>query len=399
VSRSAIFEAAAHFGHGLEDLVKLPDDRRRQQTELELRLALAGALATTKGSTALEVLGEYERARELAEKIDDQGRLIHAMHGIWANQFIGDNVSLAVPTAQQLLKLAEACHDITGRWIGHRCIAMSSFQAGALSTATEHFQKALALDNLEQARILCQSTAGQDLGVNILNVFSRALAVLGLPQQARSRRDELLVRGSALGHTPSHAISCLGAFITSVLIRDTAGQASAVETLLRIVAEDRFAFPLAHSTIYSGWLKIEAGNLEQGCRMISEGISACDARGFILGRYFYLALLANGQLRSGKVDDGLDTLDRAESLIRKTGSRWCEAEIYRLRGDLQLARSTKPEAETSYLQALELARLQDAKLWEIRTATSLGRLWRDQGKGHEARDLLAPVYNWFTRGI
>ena len=168
---------------------------------------------------------------------------------------------------------------------------------------------------------------------------------------------------------------------------------SSAQELADIVAQEKYPYWLAHSTIYSGWLKIEAGSPEEGCRMISEGIAACDALGFNLQRYFYLAWLANGQLRSCRIDDGLDTLDRAESLIRKTGSRWCEAEVHRLRGDLQLARSTKPEAETSYLQALELARLQDAKLWEIRTATSLGRLWRDQGKGHEARDLLAPVYN------
>ena len=133
--------------------------------------------------------------------------------------------------------------------------------------------------------------------------------------------------------------------------------------------------------------------------MISEGLAAVDALGVILGRYFYLAWLANGQLQLGRIDDGLKTLDRAVSLIRKTGSRWCEAEVHRLRGDLQLARSAKQEAETSYLRALEIARSQDAKLWEIRAATSLGRLWRDQGKRAEARDLLSPVYNWFTEGL
>jgi tetratricopeptide (TPR) repeat protein len=398
ISRSAIFEAAVHFRHGLEELAKLPDDRKRQQTELELRLALAGASLTTKSLVAMDVQREFERARELAEKIDDQGSLIRAMYGIWGDQFVRDEVYLAVHTAQQLLRLAEACNDIAGRWIGHYCIAQSSFQAAALSTAREHFQKALALDDLEQARITCSST-GHDIGVHILNYFSRTLAVLGLPHQAKMRRDELLVRGKALGHAPSHAASCVGAFITSLLIGDKAGQSSALATLRCILAEDRFPFPLAHGTIYSGWLKIDAACPEEGCRMISEGIAACDALGSILGRYFYLVLLANGQLRLGRIDDGLDSLDRAEALIRKTGSRWCEAEVHRLRGDLQLARSAKVEAEASYQKALEIARSQDAKLWEIRGATSLGRLWRDQGKRHEARNLLAPVYGWFTEGF
>ena len=156
---------------------------------------------------------------------------------------------------------------------------------------------------------------------------------------------------------------------------------------------------MALSRIYSGWLKIEAGILEQGCGLISEGLVALDALGAILGEYFYLALLANGQLRSGRIDDGLDTLDRAEALISKTGSRWCEAEVHRLRGDLKLARAAKVEAEASYQKALEISRSQDAKLWEIRAATSLGRLWREQGKRQEARDVLAPVYGWFTEGF
>jgi predicted ATPase len=110
-------------------------------------------------------------------------------------------------------------------------------------------------------------------------------------------------------------------------------------------------------------------------------------------------LLAGGQLRSGKIDDGLISLARAESHIMKTGAAWCESEVHRLRGDLQLARSAKVDAEASYQKALEISRSQDAKLWEVRAATSLSRLWRDQDKRDEARDLLAPVYNWFTEGF
>jgi predicted ATPase len=399
ISRSAIFEAAAHFGRSIEVLAKLPDDRKRQQTDLELRLALAGASMTTKGWTALEVLRQYERARELAEKIDDQGNLIRAMYGIWGNQVVRDEASLADHTAQQLLKLAETCHNIAGRWIGHSCVGTSSFQAAAFTNATEHFQKALDLDDLEQARIVCHTTTGQDVGASILSFFSRTLAVLGFPPKARLRRDELLVRGKALGHAPSRAYSCSGIFNTSWLLRDKAMMIGAAQELADIVSQERHPYWLAYSTIYSGWLKLEAGSPEEGCRMISDGIAACDALGFILNRFFYLAWLANGQLRSGRFDDGLDTLDRAESLIRKTGSRWCEAEVHRLRGDLQLAQSAKQEAETSYLLALEIARSQNAKLWEIRAATSLSRLWRDQGKRHETLDLLAPVYNWFTEGF
>jgi predicted ATPase len=154
---------------------------------------------------------------------------------------------------------------------------------------------------------------------------------------------------------------------------------------------------LAHGTIYSGWLKIEAGIPEQGCRLISEGLAVFDAQEAMVSQYFFFKLLlAIGQLRSGKIQEALHTLESAEALI---SSRWVEAEVHRLRGDLQLAQSAKADAETSYGRALEIARSQDAKLWEIRAATSLARLWFDKGKRREVRDLLAPVYGWFTEGF
>jgi predicted ATPase len=237
---------------------------------------------------------------------------------------------------------------------------------------------------------------GSDTGVAIRSQFGKTLAILGFLDQ-RSRTEELLVRGRALGHTPSRAFSCAGAFSTSWLLRDKTMMATAAEQLFRIPPEERSNW-LAYSTIYSGWLKIEEGSRDDGCRLITEGVAAVDALGVGYFHQFLLLLLAHGQLRSGKIGDALDTLDRAEAL-KRSGQKWCEAEVHRLRGDLQLARSAKVDAEASYQKALEISRSQDAKLWEIRAATSLGRLWRDHGKGHEARDLLAPVYNWFTEGL
>jgi predicted ATPase len=249
VSRSAIAETIAHVRHGLELLATLPDDRKRQKTELELRLILAGALP--KSWNSLDVQREYERARDLARQIGDQDGLIQAAYGIWVGQFMRDDLSLTVCTAQELLRAADTHNNVAARCIGHCCTGITSFQEAAFSIAREHFEKALILDDLEQARNVYYLT-GHDVGVQILSFFSRTLAVLGFLQQARSRRDELLVRGRALSHTQSRAQSYVGAFITSLLIGDKAGQASAVENLLRILAEDRFPYYLAVSEIYSG---------------------------------------------------------------------------------------------------------------------------------------------------
>jgi class 3 adenylate cyclase/tetratricopeptide (TPR) repeat protein len=397
ISRSAISEAVAHLGRGLEVVAKLPDDRRRQQTEIQLRLSMGGALITTKGWTALEVQREYERARALASLIDDQPSLIRAMFVICVNRGARGNLLSAIQPAQELLQIAENHNDVQGRWFGHAYVAINSLYTMALKASKEHFEKALVLDDLEQARSVCQFV-GHDVGVAILTHFSKTLALLGFPNQARLRRDELLVRGRALGHTPSLAFAYSGAFTTSWFLRDTAGMTSAADKLLGIVAEERFPHWLAYSRIWSGWLKVDEGSPQEGCRLITEGLAAVDALGTGYFHQFLLLLLANGQLKSGKIDDALDTLDRAEALNR-SGQKWCEAEVHRLRGDVLVAGSADEGAESAYRKALELAHSHDAKLWEIRAAISLGRLWRDQGKRHEARDLLAPVYSWFTEGF
>jgi predicted ATPase len=396
LSRSAT-EAVAHFGHGLEALARLPNNRGRQQTEIQLRLSMAGALVTTKGWSALEVQREYERARALAALIDDQPSLIRSMFGIWVSHLVRGNFSTAIQTAQELLQVAESHNDVPGRWIGHGCAGINSLYTMTLKSSKRHFEQALALDNLEQARAACQFV-GHDRGVAVLSHFSKTLATLGFLDQARWRIEELLIRGRALGHKPSHAYAYSGAFSASWLLRDKKIMIKAAQELADIAQQERFPQWLAYSTIFSGWLEIEERRPEDGCRLINEGLAAADSIGVGYFRQFFLLLLANGLLRSDKSDDALNTLDRAEALSR-SGNRWCEVEVYRLRGDLQLAQSARQEAETSYLRALGIARSQDAVLWEIGAATSLCRLWRDQGKRHEARDLLAPVYNWLTEGF
>jgi tetratricopeptide (TPR) repeat protein len=312
---------------------------------------MAGALIATKGFSASEVQREYERARALASLIDDRSSLIRVMFGIWANHLARGHFSRAIQTAQELLEVAEKHNDLPGRWIGHGCAGINSLYTMALKSAKAHFEQAVALDSLEQARAVCQFV-GYDRGVASLSHFAKTLVILGFLDQARSCTEE--VRGRALGHTPSRANSYSGAFCNGWLLRDKTMMISAAQKLADIIAL--------------------VGHFHQ----------------------FFLLLLAHGQLRSDKLEDALGTLGRAE-MLNRSGQKWCEAEVHRLKGDLLVARSANDDAESAYRRALELSGSHEAKLWEIRAATSLGRLWRDQGKRDEARDLLAPVYDKLRR--
>jgi predicted ATPase len=169
---------------------------------------------------------------------------------------------------------------------------------------------------------------------------------------------------------------------------------------IALATEHNFAFFLAHGTILRGWALVEQGIKTEGIVQIRQGLAAYRATGAECERSFWLALLAEAYGKVGQPGEGLVVVAEALADVHK-GWRFCEAELFRLKGELLLGPSAEnhAEAETCFHQAFKIARNQQAKSLELRISASLSRLWRDQGKRHEARDLLAPVYGWFTEGF
>jgi predicted ATPase len=188
---------------------------------------------------------------------------------------------------------------------------------------------------------------------------------------------------------------------------------------IALATEHGFPFLTAVGSILQGWTLSRQGQTQQGITQIRQGITATQATGANWGRPYFLALLAEAYERDGQTEEGLGTLVEALGLVRKTDERFCEAELYRLRGELLLAgnkssqgaagqsglalsaapAAPSPEAEDCLLLAIKIARRQSAKSWELRASTSLSRLWQQQGKTQEARQLLEPIYGWFTEGF
>jgi predicted ATPase len=148
-----------------------------------------------------------------------------------------------------------------------------------------------------------------------------------------------------------------------------------------------------------GWCLGGAGKPAEGIPLLIKGLAVWRDTGARVLMPFFLTTLAEAYGMAAQPQDGLDRLAEAAALVEITQERWAEAEMHRLRGTLLLALNQLVAAEDCYHQALAVARRQTAKLWELRAATSLARLWRDQGKRSEARDLLAPIYGWFTEGF
>ena len=181
-----------------------------------------------------------------------------------------------------------------------------------------------------------------------------------------------------------------------------AGQDRA-ETAIALSTEQEFPVWLGWGTLFRGWALAEQGHRAEGISQIREGLAACQATGSELYQSQLLAVLAEAYGKDAQVEKGLRTVAEGLAFVERTEEHYYEAELYRLKGELTLmAETQKPkveEAEACFQQALEVARKQQAKSWELRAATSLARLWQSQGKTAEARDLLVPVYEWFTEGF
>jgi predicted ATPase len=184
------------------------------------------------------------------------------------------------------------------------------------------------------------------------------------------------------------------------LLRDVQAAREQAEAAITLAKEQGFPFFVADGAILRGWALAEQGQGEEGIAEMRQGLGAHGATGTEAARTYFLAQLTEAYRKVEQFEEGLYILAEASSLVVKNEERVYDAELHRLKGELlSLSSDNLDEAESYFQQALTIARRQQAKSWELRAATSLARLWQQQGKRQEAHDLLAPIYNWFTEGF
>jgi predicted ATPase len=228
-----------------------------------------------------------------------------------------------------------------------------------------------------------------------------ALWCLGYPDQALRRSREALTLAQELAHPFSLAYAICFAGVFCQLRRDVQAAQERATAEIALCAEQGFALYLARGTILQGWTMAEQGQRAEGLAQMRQGLASYQATGAAVFRQYYLAFLAETYGKVGQAEKGLSVLAQALATVDKAGERFYEAELYRLKGELLLVCSAENhgKAEAYFQQALDVARRQQAKSWELRAAMSLSRLWQRQGKREQARELLADVYNWFSEGF
>jgi class 3 adenylate cyclase/predicted ATPase len=398
IQRCANREAIAQLTKGLRMLDRLPDGMERDRTELGLQLLLAEALMADKGWTAPETRPCYDRARELCDRIGDTERLFPVLYGQFSNHLSRGEADAAHGLALQTLQLTEGTEgDPALRSMAHSMLGMSLFSRGELGPALTHLRTALSLDQSD-SRSHTFLSPGHNFAIASM-WLALTLLLLGYPEQASLHAGAGLRTARELSnpHTLAHTLALACRYHSA--LGETTALHQATEELAALAAEHRFPFYVAVAQIYRGWVLSATHDMARGIEVMQEGTAAFMDLGAAALRPFFWAKIAVLSAAAGSARDGLDLLDQALEQVDQSGQRWCEAELHRSKGELLSGFFDAPLAESCLQRSLVTARRQCARLWELRAACSLGRLWRDQGKHNRASDLLGPIYAWFAEGF
>jgi predicted ATPase len=409
MEHSAPVEAISHLTRGLEVLTAMPETPEHIQQELDLQILLSAAWTQTKGWAAPEVGQVYARARELCQGLGESPQVLAVLLG----QFVGYLQRAELQTAQELathlLTVAQQHGDPILLLAAHTTLGATLFGRGEVAAAHPHFLQACTLyvPAFHHALVAYHSF---DLGVVASCYAAMSLWLFGTPEKALAQVQEAHILAQGLSHPYNLAFALV--FMTRLYQwrRDVSATLTWTESLIALCAEHGFGQYLSWARLLHGWALAAQGQGDEGLDQMRQSLTAYEATGSVIWRPYFLALLAEGCEQVGAVDEGLRVLAEALAAVQQTGERLWEAELHRLTGELMLqARLQHPvpgndwahtaEAEACLHQALAVARRQQAKAWELRAATSLARLWQQQGKHPEAQALLAPVYGWFTEGF
>lgn len=398
IARGTTTEAVAQLRKGLDIIAGLPDDTARQLQELELQIALGHALDTTKGLAASEAGEAYARARRLCELLDRPAQLGLVLYGQFLFRIVRGELEQAEHHTEEMRHLGETRNDAMWQCFGSQLSGTIRFYLGELNGVRTYLESALS--SWDPTYRAFAPTA-EDPFVGAMCHLSRTLLCLGHLDQARMLRDEAMAEAQRL--SPFMRVFALRqAWYGDWAIEGTQSArtmlASAKE-ILTLSNEHGFRDPIAIGNIMRGWCLVSLGQAAEGILLLLEGLATCRAGGRKLMIPFFLLTLAEAHAMSAQPQQGLERLTEAAKMVETTHECWIEAEIHRLRGMLLLSIDERVAAENSYVRALEVAQRQGAKFWELRAALDLARLWRDQGKRAQARDLLSPVYGWFTEGF
>jgi predicted ATPase len=394
--RGAHVEAIAHLSRGLAILRTLPETAARNGTEIEFQLALGMSSITVKGMGSAEVAQAYGRARQLAEDHGSHRQRFQALFGSWIHNSGTGGIRAARPYLERLLGVAGGSADDELQLQAHHSAWSTLWQAGELMEAHSHIEAGRRLYDPGRHNSHRHIYGGHDPGVCARISGGITEWLIGFPDQARVSASD----GVALAEQIAHPFSREVALEYGALVNLHCGEVERVLQLLdeaqMLRAEQRLSSVMEPRFLRGAALLVQ-GAVADAVTFLRAAL-APDQPAFV-GYPHALCLLAQALLLQGSYAEATAALRNAQSRIDATGERVWDAEVHRIRGLVLLAEASLGEAQGLLSQALQVARIQQAKTLELRAAVSLARLWGEQGRRADARDILAPIYGWFTEGF
>jgi class 3 adenylate cyclase/predicted ATPase len=407
LQRSALVEAIEQLTRALDQIAALPETPALRREMVKLQVALANTLMHVKGYAAPETKAALERAHLLTEQAEARGEppedqllLFSLLYGFWVANTVALNGGVVLDLAAQFLALAQKQKAVTPLMVGRRLMGSSLLYTGDIIEGRVQLDRANALYDPIQHRQLA-TRFGQDIRVAILSWRSLALWLLGYPDKSLADVDQAVsdareIRQAAtliyaLIITPMTALHCGSFAVASAQLAEG----------IALADEKCTVFFKAGGSCLQGCILALSGEVSNSVGLIASGLASWRATGATLFVPLYLSNLARAYAELGRSDEARRCIDEAIGTIATTKERWFEAEANRVAGEIALLSPERDvtKAEAYFERALAIARQQQAKSWELRAVMSMARLWRSQDKPQQARELLAPVYGWFTEGF
>jgi class 3 adenylate cyclase/tetratricopeptide (TPR) repeat protein len=398
-ARSMSAEVIALFRRGLAQVHRLPESEWRQEHELALQVGLARALIAIHGWTTVELGEAYARARQLAVSLNRSHEILFALQGEFQYHICRADLNRARQVAADMRVQGETSGDVFAQVLAYDASADVCYEFGEFLSARAHAEKGVALYDPAH-RALYAELMPNDMLLQLLDHSSIPLACLGYIDQALSRVDAALAEARRSPHPFNLGLALFFRFLAGWLVRsEPQWLLPFADEMLALSTEHELGLFRAGALCQRGWCLAALGNPDEGVTLITSGLSLGHGVGFMLNTPMTLTLLADAHRMAGQLQHALENVAAAQGLADQSHERMVQAETLRLRGDLQILARDQLAAEASFCDAIALAERQSAKLFQLRASVSLAQLWRDQGKQAEARDLLVPIYHWFTEGF
>jgi predicted ATPase len=356
-------------------------------------------MMNVQGWTAPEVERIYDRVLQLARAIDSSADSVAALVGLWLFHHARGEFGKARESIQELFRVARALNDPNLLLQAHHAAWPTPMFCGEFATAYQHVEQGLSLYDEREHRHHAFQYMGHDPAVCAHALGAIIAWVQGYPERAARHAENAVQFARQLEHAPTLAHALWFVCTYHILRDDVEAALAASSETLALCEEHQLAQPKAAGMLYRGWALVRAGEIKEGLPLARNGLAAWERGG--VGAFLQQGrfVLAEACTVAGRPDEAMKLLDAALEHGNKAGERWCEARIHHLRAQLFIASDERAQAEWCLRAALEVARQQDARAFELRSSASLARLWRDKGKHGKAYDLLAPIYRKFSEGF